>query len=135
MNVHKTFRRGRGHLQGIQFTSCIEGVITDCFFLLIDIYSPFPICENRTGCLKLRFLKKISRLRFIRASTPTLVSKSNTSLEIPTLLFSCSNEHPELTLHIVMLCAIWYNLYSLKNVKNTHGGVLLLLTSFRCFYR
>ena len=27
----------------------------------------------------------------------------------------------------VMLCAIWYNLYNLKNVKNTHGGVLLLM--------
>ena len=24
-----------------------------------------------------------------------------------------------------MLCAIWYHLYDLKNVKNTHGGVLL----------
>ena len=23
-----------------------------------------------------------------------------------------------------MLCAIWYNLHKLKNVKNTHGGVL-----------
>ena len=23
-------------------------------------------------------------------------------------------------------CAIWYHLYKLKNVKNTHGGVLLL---------
>ena len=27
----------------------------------------------------------------------------------------------------VMLCAIWYHLYNLKNVKNTHGGVLLLV--------
>ena len=26
-----------------------------------------------------------------------------------------------------MHCAIWYHLYNLKNVKNTHGGVLLLL--------
>ena len=26
-----------------------------------------------------------------------------------------------------MLCAIWYPLYSFKNVKNTHGGVLLLV--------
>ena len=25
------------------------------------------------------------------------------------------------------LCAIWYHLYNLKNVKNTHGGVLLLV--------
>ena len=24
-----------------------------------------------------------------------------------------------------MRCAIWYHLYNLKNVKNTHGGVLL----------
>ena len=26
-----------------------------------------------------------------------------------------------------MLCAIWYHLYKSKNVKNTHGGILLLL--------
>ena len=24
------------------------------------------------------------------------------------------------------LCAIWYHLYNLKNLKNTHGGMLLL---------
>ena len=27
----------------------------------------------------------------------------------------------------VMRCAIWYHLYSLKNMKNTHGGVLILV--------
>ena len=27
----------------------------------------------------------------------------------------------------MMLCAIWYHLYNLKNVKNTHGGVLPLV--------
>ena len=27
----------------------------------------------------------------------------------------------------VMSSAIWYHLYNLKNVKNTHGGVLLLV--------
>ena len=26
-----------------------------------------------------------------------------------------------------MLCAIWYHLYNLKNLKKTHGGVLLLV--------
>ena len=26
----------------------------------------------------------------------------------------------------VVFCAIWYHPYNLKNVKNTHGGVLLL---------
>ena len=27
----------------------------------------------------------------------------------------------------VMRCAIWYHLYNSKNVKNTHGGVLILV--------
>ena len=27
----------------------------------------------------------------------------------------------------VMHCAIWYHLYNLKTVKNTHGGVLILV--------
>ena len=27
----------------------------------------------------------------------------------------------------MMLCAIWYHWSNLKNVKNTHGGVLLLV--------
>ena len=26
-----------------------------------------------------------------------------------------------------MHCAIWYHLFNLKNVKTTHGGVLLLV--------
>ena len=34
------------------------------------------------------------------------------------------------------LCAIWYHLYNLKNVKNTNGGVLLLVTLLHgCFSR
>ena len=28
---------------------------------------------------------------------------------------------------IAMFCTIWYYFYNLKNVKNTHGGVLLLV--------
>ena len=27
----------------------------------------------------------------------------------------------------VMRCAIWYHFYNLKNMKNTHGGVLILV--------
>ena len=27
----------------------------------------------------------------------------------------------------VVRCAIWYHLYNLKKVKNTHGGVLILV--------
>ena len=32
----------------------------------------------------------------------------------------------------VMRCAIWYHLYNLKNVKNTHGGVLILVKAKAC---
>ena len=28
-----------------------------------------------------------------------------------------------------MFCAIWHHLYNLQNVKNTHGGVLILVRS------
>ena len=35
-----------------------------------------------------------------------------------------------------MPCAIWYHLYDLKNVRNTHGGVLILVklqaSGFNC---
>ena len=44
------------------------------------------------------------------------------------LRFSCYTLIAILTIVFVMLCAIWYQLYNLKNVKNTHGGVLLLVT-------
>ena len=30
-------------------------------------------------------------------------------------------------MYITVRCAIWYQLYSFKNVKSTHGGVLLLV--------
>ena len=31
-----------------------------------------------------------------------------------------------------MLCAIWYHFYNLKNVKNTHGGVIIKLKAKDC---
>ena len=37
---------------------------------------------------------------------------------------SSSREKPKTN---VMRCAIWYYLYNFKNVKNTHGGVLILV--------
>ena len=50
-------------------------------------------------------------------------------------LFISKRQHP---LYVVR-CAIWYYLHNLKNVKNTHGGVLILalkLTLLRsCFSR
>ena len=39
---------------------------------------------------------------------------------------AATHHHQQLKI-LVMSYAIWYHLYNLKNVKNTHGGVLLLL--------
>ena len=36
--------------------------------------------------------------------------------------------HPYICVNVVR-CAIWYHLYNLKNVKNTHGEVLFLVKS------
>ena len=36
--------------------------------------------------------------------------------------FRCQKVRPV----VMMLCATWYHLYNLKNVKNIHGGVILL---------
>ena len=33
----------------------------------------------------------------------------------------------------VVRCAIWYHLHNLKNVKNTHGGVLILV-KLGCYF-
>ena len=44
------------------------------------------------------------------------------------MLKSCAKAPACLTTmnEIERLCAIWYHLYNLKDVKNSHGGVLLL---------
>ena len=34
----------------------------------------------------------------------------------------------------VVCCMIWYYLFNLKNVKNTHGGVLILVLGVFQFY-
>ena len=36
-------------------------------------------------------------------------------------------KYPRLKLLYVIRCAIWDHLYNLKNVKSTHGGVLILV--------
>ena len=40
---------------------------------------------------------------------------------------SFSNSYTKFIILNVMRCAIWYHLYNLKDVKNIHGGVLILV--------
>ena len=35
--------------------------------------------------------------------------------------------------YLEMVCAIWYNFYNLKNLENTHGGVILLVTILQLY--
>ena len=51
-----------------------------------------------------------------------VVSQDNRTQSFQNILGK-TNEN---TIH-VMCCAIWYHLNNIKNVTNTHGGVLLLL--------
>ena len=39
---------------------------------------------------------------------------------------SCLYENAEYKIYVVR-CVIWYHLYNLKNLKNTYGGVLILV--------
>ena len=39
------------------------------------------------------------------------------------------------TIGLGMFCAIWYHFYNLKNLENTHGGVLFLVKlQAKCLY-
>ena len=67
--------------------------------------------------LKRSIISKISRVSAILWAIFTRPGSLNISL-----IF--------ISLH-VMCCAIWYHLYYIKNVKNTHGGVLILVVKLQ----
>ena len=70
--------------------------------------------------------------------SPSVVFKLYIGLRIPVttgtfVLRTCWIKSPNslktyLVTSYMMLCTIWYHLYNLKNVKDTHRGVLLLVT-------
>ena len=73
-------------------------------WLLIFMYSPLKYVEARYGNDSLFQGAIFSKTAIFFARLPGRIIQS-----------------------VVMFCAIWYHLYNLKNVKNTHGGVLLLV--------
>ena len=44
-----------------------------------------------------------------------------------TRTYACKNTRPLYSVLDEMHCAVWYHFYSLKNVRNKHGAVLLLV--------
>ena len=68
---------------------------------------------------------KSLRLKFYRGNFPSslnITTSKNGISHQKMLVFSSVLYYKH-----VMHCVIWYHLYNLKNVKNTHGGVLLLV--------
>ena len=55
---------------------------------------------------------------------PTIMSSSRFCI---LLSINCMCTLSEIGWKYVMLCAVWYHLCNLENVKSTHGGVLLLV--------
>ena len=58
-----------------------------------------------------------------------MISVSKTKKQCNKWIFCILNVFWTSYVHsIVVRCVIWYHLYSLKNVKNTHGEVLIFVT-------
>ena len=68
----------------------------------------------------------IYNINFVKTSTECCFSTWH-CLYRCRLYHHCSNQQCNSVLNMWCFCAIWYNLYDLKNVKNTHGGMLLLV--------
>ena len=83
----------------------------------------FPInidlmLDFRCWHLKMQHGFKIKILNFIISNLKEIMSI--------TRIISLRSSHLRKN-KFVMFCAIWYHLFNLKNVKNTHGRVLLLV--------
>ena len=108
--------------------------------MLLEFYNTFDILEltyknhfTRKSCdhnklkrcpaFESMFQRAIGKLETNNylSCTSTYRLITNFTTEIFTKCRKCIQETN------VMFCAIWYHLYNLKNVKNTHGGVLLLV--------
>ena len=87
------------------------GVFSVPYFLAFEL--------NTERYLSLRIQPECGKVRTTKNSVFEHFSRSGWHQRV-SLIFPNVNE---------MLCAIWYHLYNFKNLKNTHGGVLLLVNT------
>ena len=99
--------------------------------------------NNAKAC---NFIKKILQHRFFPVNIAEFIRTALCIEQLCWLLLDCIGEnlrqlpHLEIRLNAfrrstspqnnslcVVRCAVWYHLYTLKNVKNTHGWVILLI--------
>ena len=88
------------------------------------------MCQNKSHLYQMSLKRKdwnigkiINAVRCLRSSSSRFIFHDLGK----TLEEHWKKKSKSLLQYIVMCCAIWYHLLILKNVKNTHGGVLLLV--------
>ena len=98
-------------------------------YFLHSFGSKFNFCRNFYFC-------KMNSIKIVKLFSKRCYSKSTKVTNfLPLLVFKpplyqVSWNHHEINCtrdKFVMLCVAWYHSFVLKNVKNTHGGVLLLV--------
>ena len=72
--------------------------------------------------------KKVSVFRVILVQMQQNADQNNSEYGPLFTQWNCLLSQAKLSSLDVVLCPIWYHMYDLKNVKNTHGGVLLLVS-------
>ena len=71
-----------------------------------------------------------THLSTVKGRVDESIMKTPTGIEPGTWIGNPANHYdigPLAVNTYVILCAIWYHLYNLKNAKNTYGGMLLLV--------
>ena len=82
-------------------------------------------CRNFRWCFKKQVKTRFEQKQFI-IYLGTIRKKDFATNHVEKLLDECRGTRVNVMYTYVMLCGIWYHLYNLKNVENTHGGVLLI---------
>ena len=100
------------------FRQCTTRAKTKILLIMVNI-NPFPANVPILHPLKTPENHRFSSV-FRGYKTGTLAGNGLTS----------TSHFCQLNDIYVMRCAIWYHLYNLKNLKNTHGGVLFVSSNF-----
>ena len=104
--------------------------LTSLWWILVNLKTEFMIKIS----LCHRFANIPGKYRVYRISKLNLFEiHSNILWEQLGIRICCSNSDNDLRLNVgrkakiscMMLCAIWYHVCKLKNVKNAHGGIFL----------
>ena len=113
----------------------IEKLIFPIPKLFVSLYLPFAVTSLNTVLIykfgdKYQFCCCLNVVWFFRQDTGLIAIEGSLVLNLEekkAQLMTLMHQSIWTRLNILMFCAIWYHLQNLKNVKNTHGVVFLLV--------